>query len=201
MTLDATVRALLDDATPLVHKALQDNTLEMIVNAVKLPVSDLLQRAYEVGFREGLAARPGTESFGAAMEVGSRDWNGDFEPEGRAPMTSATPSPHAAPAEESSAPNQEGTLASAPGNDSPAELDWGAPSDHERPGRSARSRQTASLRIFPHATIATLRERIVDTFGLERFDIEVVITRPGDKARRQLKGSVKLSKYLLEREG
>lgn len=201
MSMEGTVRALLDDATPLVQRALQDKALEVIVSAVKLAVRDLLQRAYEVGFREGLAARPSAESPSVSMEVDATDSDGDFEPEGREPVVSATPSPEPVQGEESSAPNQEGVYASAPVGDSRVELDWGAPADREPAGRGARNRHAASLRIFPHATIATLRERIIDTFGLDRFDIEVIITRPGDKARRQLKGSVKLSKYLLEREG
>ncbi|MBX3202578.1 MAG: hypothetical protein KF894_30910 [Labilithrix sp.] len=52
-------------------------------------------------------------------------------------------------------------------------------------------------RIFPHASVGTLRQRIVDVFDLTRFDIDVIVCRKGDRARRQLKATVKLSKYLL----
>lgn len=52
--------------------------------------------------------------------------------------------------------------------------------------------------IMPHATIATLRKRIVHMFDLERFDVDVVICRRGDRDRRQLKGSARLALYRRE---
>lgn len=55
-----------------------------------------------------------------------------------------------------------------------------------------------SQRIFPHASVGTLRQRIVDVFDLSRFDIDVIICRKGDRARRQLKATVKPSKYLVK---
>jgi hypothetical protein len=53
--------------------------------------------------------------------------------------------------------------------------------------------------IMVHATIATLMRRIERTFALERFDIDVIVCRRGDRDRRQLKSSVRLRNYLKER--
>jgi hypothetical protein len=52
--------------------------------------------------------------------------------------------------------------------------------------------------ILPLATIGTLRHRIVRTFDLERFDIDVVICRSGDPDRRQLRSSARLGLYRRE---
>ncbi len=54
--------------------------------------------------------------------------------------------------------------------------------------------------ILPLATIGTLRRRIIRTFDLERFDIDVVICRSGDADRRQLKSSARLGLYRREEE-
>ena len=45
---------------------------------------------------------------------------------------------------------------------------------------------------------ATLRRRVFKTFDLERFGIDVVICRRGDRERRQLLGDVRLGKYKRE---
>jgi hypothetical protein len=52
--------------------------------------------------------------------------------------------------------------------------------------------------ILPHATVGTLRRRIVRMFDLERFEIEVVICRSGDPDRRQLQNRVRLKAYRRE---
>jgi hypothetical protein len=52
--------------------------------------------------------------------------------------------------------------------------------------------------ILPHATIGTLRRRIIRTFDLERFEIDVVICRSGDPDRRQLQNRVRLKAYRRE---
>ncbi|MCC6526651.1 MAG: hypothetical protein IT373_28645 [Polyangiaceae bacterium] len=51
--------------------------------------------------------------------------------------------------------------------------------------------------ILPHATVGKLRDRIVEVFGLERYDIEVKLYRKSG-GERQLKASVRLRKYLLQ---
>jgi hypothetical protein len=52
--------------------------------------------------------------------------------------------------------------------------------------------------ILPHATVGTLRRRIIRTFDLERFEIDVVICRSGDPDRRQLQNRVRLKAYRRE---
>jgi hypothetical protein len=46
--------------------------------------------------------------------------------------------------------------------------------------------------------VGTLRRRIIRTFDLERFDIDVVICRSGDPDRRQLRSSARLALYRRE---
>jgi hypothetical protein len=89
------------------------------------------------------------------------------------------------------------TSPDASGEPAAAALEWGRdePSEIVVPRRRESPRDTGALRIFPHATVGTLLQRIHDYFGLERFDIDVVVCRKGDRARRQLKKSVRLAKY------
>jgi hypothetical protein len=49
--------------------------------------------------------------------------------------------------------------------------------------------------ILANAKVGTLRRRIIRMFDLERFAIEVVICRNGDRERRQLKSTARLSLY------
>ncbi len=59
--------------------------------------------------------------------------------------------------------------------------------------------ETPVLRpILANAMVGTLRRRIIRTFDLERFDIDVVICRSGDPDRRQLKSSARLGLYRRE---
>ncbi len=52
--------------------------------------------------------------------------------------------------------------------------------------------------ILANAMVGTLRRRIIRTFDLERFDIDVVICRAGDPDRRQLRSSARLASYRRE---
>ncbi len=61
--------------------------------------------------------------------------------------------------------------------------------------------ETPLLRpILANAMVGTLRRRIIRTFDLERFDIDVVICRSGDPDRRQLKTSARLASYRREEQ-
>lgn len=60
------------------------------------------------------------------------------------------------------------------------------------------NRAPPNLKVRTSLTVGGLRDRVVKVFGLERFDIDVVVCRKGDRSRRQLKSSVRLSKYLVE---
>jgi hypothetical protein len=52
--------------------------------------------------------------------------------------------------------------------------------------------------ILANAMVGTLRRRIIRTFDLERFDIDVVICRGGDPDRRQLRSTARLALYRRE---
>jgi hypothetical protein len=176
MSMESTLQALLVEAIP--------------------PLRGALQRAFETGYREGLA------STGAAREAapfdGTRapiaaappaadtellDWDDDLEP-----VDSAPP-----PASQDMARDDDSSPADGIAETRPA-VDWGSGQRDRSPGRVEAPRAG----IFPHASVGTLRARIIEFFGLERFQIDVVICRKGDRTRRQLKQSVKLSKYLVE---
>jgi len=131
----------------------------------------LLQQAYDRGFREALG------SAGQAAVTPP--------PVEQPDPPVAAPVPIAAPVEW--AGRVEKDADDPPG----AEEDEGEddPSAEETP---------APRPILANAMVGTLRRRIIRTFDLERFDIEVVICARGDAARRQLKSSVRLVKYRRE---
>lgn len=175
MTMDSTLQALLTEATPAIWGA--------------------LQRAFEAGYREGLASTGSTReseaSHGApaaigadpfGLSAGSADADDDLEP-----LDSAAPPPNDDTAQEDSSPSAIGA------DESPRAVDWGGGTRDRARARA----QAPRAGIFPHATVGTLRSRIIDFFDLDRFSIDVVICRKGDRTRRQLKQSVKLSKYLV----
>lgn len=145
----------------------------------------LLDEAYQRGYRNGLAS--------ASLHAGA---TASAPPcEAPAPM----PGP-IWPDDDPSDDDVEGDAAEAEAErDEEAELETSEAQavgdSSERPfGRRAEPRPIAS-----RATIATLRARIVEHFGLERFDVEVVLCRKGDAKRRQLKSNVRLAKYLVSK--
>ncbi len=128
-------------------------------------IRPLLRQAYDRGFREALASAG--------------------QPPMPAPAAAAAPpAPEAiaAPVEWAANPESEADEASN------AEGDEGE--DGADPAEALAVRP-----ILPLATIGTLRRRIIRTFDLERFDIDVVICRSGDVDRRQLKSSARLGLY------
>ncbi len=141
-------------------------------------VRPLLQQAYERGFREALA--------GAGRPV---------EAEAPAPVPvelppAATPAPAAPPVTWAPAPSSGADGPRADGG----EDDGGDESaEEERAGDAPAPRP-----IQPNAKVGTLRRRIIRTFDLERFDVDVVICRSGDPDRRQLKSSARLASYRRE---
>lgn len=128
----------------------------------------LLRQAYDRGFREALAA--------AGQPV--------VAPPTEPPPAPAAPAPIAAPVEWVG-----GT-------------EWGPddpPDDAGDEGEDAAAGETPVPRpILANAMIGTLRRRIIRTFDLERFDIDVVICRTGDPDRRQLKSTARLGLYRRE---
>jgi len=77
----------------------------------------------------------------------------------------------------------------------PLDVEWDEQAEEADDGAA---HGTAVRPIWPHATIGTLRKRIYRTFGLERFDIDVVICRHGDRDRRQLKATARLALYRTD---
>lgn len=178
MTIDATLEALLEDAKPGLHDAIRT----------------VLRRAYDAGYREALATAHGAPAQPAAPlatplaapvppAVQAPPDDDDLEPEDAPPSAVGR-------ALEGAADDPEED------DDPTPPVDWGTrepqlDAEPEPEPRVARP-------IFPHATVGTLRRRIATMFDLERFDIDVVICRKGDPKRRQLKQTVKLSRYLVE---
>ena len=136
-------------------------------------VRQLLRQAYDRGFREALAT--------AGQPVLPSP----------APTSAPPPAPQPAPAV---APSPvEWVDEHAEGADDAPDADG---DDDEESSGPVEMR--AIRPILPHATVGTLRRRIIRTFDLERFDIEVVICRPGDTDRRQLRSSARLGLYRRE---
>lgn len=137
----------------------------------------VLRKAYELGYREGLAQAPRMEAPPVAPA---------------APATGDPPGPEADPAELELELEPED-----PGDAPPAPppVDWG--STDAPPSEHPHAQSDGPRPIFPHASVGTLLARIYEHFVLDRFDIDVVICRKGDRSRRQLKKSVKLGKYAV----
>lgn len=138
----------------------------------------LVAKAYERGFREGLSTAGAPVPI-VAVATAAVPQAPPAPPVVReitgAPI--AVPVPHDEP--ESAGVNWTEGDDSAP-DDEPAEADAPRP-------------------IMVHATIGTLLRRIERTFALDRFDIDVVVFRRGDREKRQLKANVRLKNYVRER--
>lgn len=192
MSIEAMLDALAEDATASLREA--------------------LRRAYETGYREGLATH-GAVTHAAGPSPGDGDpeigVRADEDVEPVEDEEAAIGPVVKWPAAEHEDEDLESEAAGEPGSRenlaprAPA-VDWGAGSDgpESEPPESQEDDggmiEVMLKPIFPHATVGTLRERIFKYFALERFEIDVVICRKGDRNRRQLKSTVRLSKYLLE---
>ncbi len=187
--------------------------LESLSEEASASVLAIVKRAYEIGYREGLAARAAVAGALPSQE-GEHALVGDAA---HAP-TLSRPAPVAFPEDDADdvvdAVYEEDA-------DEPEDEDdgdeQGGPDDAEPSGegdpvapavRWARSpREDAERRPPEHmakpihaaTTVGRLKHRIFRVFGLERFDIDVIICRKGDRDRRQLKSNVRLSKYFVDR--
>jgi hypothetical protein len=142
-------------------------------------VRPLLRQAYERGFREALA--------GAGQPVAAAP---------PAPMEQPappTPAPVATPV-----PSRVEWVARPMGGAGGAPDVQGGDGDE---GEDDDAGETPVPRpILANAKVGTLRRRIIRTFDLERFEIDVVICRSGDPDRRQLRSSARLGLYRREEE-
>lgn len=150
-----------------------DAFIEGLSDEAREAMRVLLRRAYDCGFREALAS-VGQPAMTAAVAA-------PVEPP--EPASAPVPAPIAAPF-----PVQWAGCAQEVAEDPSAgdEGDEGEDDDEEA---------DALRPIMPHATIGTLRRRIVRMFDLERFEIDVVICRAGDPDRRQLQNRARLKLY------
>lgn len=195
MTFENTLRQLLVDAAPQVRSAVKDALVGALLDDQRSVLFEMLRKAYEIGYREALANQPSATRENSSTKADDDDLEPD-DPDDGAP--SVPPDPD----------DVEGADGDAavrfPGSDG-KDVDWDALSQAEGAARgatpSAVRREPTPLRVRSSLTIGSLRNRIVKAFELERFDIDVVICRKGDKSRRQLKSSVRLAKYELEDGG
>jgi hypothetical protein len=195
MNYESTLRALLEDAGPALRNTVKDALVRGLLDDQRSVLFDVLRKAYDLGYREALAKQPSRhqpESPGVTS-----DDEDDLEPENTDDgVPSVPPDPEDVEDDEGDArdpplaPKAEGQ-----------EVDWSAlGQSDDSPGEAARQRVQRPpplLRVRSSLTIGSLRNRVVKLFELERFDIDVVICRKGDKSRRQLKSSVRLAKYEL----
>jgi hypothetical protein len=206
MSAEETLRALLSGTVDVVRRSLRDSTAEALVEDYSDALRKVLRQAYEVGYREGLASAGRPSDAGAPLRdevlpiaVAGESTPATAEGDDLEPETeNGASGPDSPPIEADDLEHDEPqTSPDASAEPAPAPLDWDGEEATavvvER--RRESPRDTGSLRIFPHATVGTLLQRIYDYFGLERFDIEVIICRKGDRDRRQLKKSVRLAKY------
>ncbi len=146
-----------------------DAFLDELSEEARAEMRVLLRKAYETGFREALA---GTGQAAVA------------------PTEAEPAAAHASAAAPSAVPvawerKVEDSPAVALGDD----VDDGEDDDDDAEEASA------PRPILANAKVGTLRRRIIRTFDLERFEIDVVICRSGDPDRRQLKSSARLGLY------
>jgi hypothetical protein len=196
VSLEATLSMLLDDATPALRETLRE----------------AVRRAYETGYREALA------SAGAARAVDPLPIAAPTEQVSARTETPALPLGEPADPVEVALPPME--LFAAPDDDCDVEpegaaappidlamLDdamleddpWDdAPSRPSNPSSDTRRAMPEVTPVRPNLTIGKLRTRIVRQFGLERYNIDVVVCRAGDSRRRQLRADRTLRTYLLE---
>ncbi len=141
----------------------------------------LLRRAYDTGFREALA------SAGQA--------------EVAAPVAAVAPGSAPAPAPASIAAPVKWAGGAGEGGEDPFGDDAGEDEDEDEDDDEAAAGEAPAQRpILPHATIGTLRRRILSTFDLGRFAIDVVICREGDPEKRQLQNRARLKLYRREEQ-
>ncbi|MBZ0119546.1 MAG: hypothetical protein K8H88_21325 [Sandaracinaceae bacterium] len=161
-----------------------DGYIDGLAEEANDTVRQLLRQAYEHGFRQALA----TSGLGVAAEAVPGPLTRDTEP----PAAELAPNGRAIAWIDDALPDLDPERSESP---SSVGLDWGEEDDDEEPQAAA----VPVIRpILPHATVGTLRKRIVRMFDLERFDIDVVICRRGDAARRQLKSTARLRLYLRD---
>lgn len=150
------------------------SVIDALFNEVSPAMRDALQRAYELGYREALASAPAPTGATAGADVTR--------------LASEAP-----PSLEVASPQ-------------PTILDWDQDSveddddENDAPGADGapKPRRRRRVGILASSTVGALEAKIRKEFRLERFDIEVLIVRAGDKERRRLSSNVRLGAYAVE---
>lgn len=150
--------------------------MDSLFDEVGPPMRDALRRAYELGYREGIASVPGRRDQAPAEAADIARLATDGEPQDSAKGSRAD-EPVFMTWEE-------------------AESDDDATDDDAEEGGQRRKRRRVG--IFASSTVGMLRAKIQKMFRLERFAIDIVIIRAGDKERRQLPSHVRLEAYAVE---
>ncbi len=158
---------------------------------------NVLKKAYEHGYREGLAASgqavPALHPTAPVVQVALPSADG--------PSISAEPADDdidwLEDVEEDSPPTASPGVEPRPATSatSPQSVSWDGGEDPEE------ERTTAPEPLRPisaGATVGTLKARIMKHYALDRFIVDIIVCRKGDKDRRQLKSNVRLSKYVVK---
>jgi hypothetical protein len=179
-----------------------DNKLDALLSNVTPALRDTLRAAYDLGYREALAA---AASLRGADRKGGADENGDAVEVEPASTEDSPANAHAEGTSDSDAPDASDSGSSTEETSGGvAAVDWSGSAsastgeDREHATADGAAKKAPLLRILPHATVGTLLDRIRYHFDLARFDVDVIICRKGDRDRRSLKSSVRLSKYEVE---
>lgn len=173
----------------------RDGALDGLFAEATPTLRTLLRRAYELGYRDAIADAPPLTSPGDG-QAAVRDGVGE-------PAFNTLPAPT-----ENSAPGVERLAANTPPSTpqvtgSPPLLEWDNDSVHDDDdddvrGHDGTRRHRRKVGIRATSTVGALKTKIHSRFRLNRFDIDVVIIRAGDKSRRQLPSHVALSAYARE---
>ncbi len=151
-----------------------DKKLDALQSNVTPALRDALRTAYDLGYREALAA--GAVLHGSTTQARDGEDDVDVEPQPGGHENAMLETDHveggtAGPDESVSVPpvglGESGTVVDWSGSGA-AIVDTDEVADHT-------TKKAPLLRILPHATVGTLWDRIMYHFDLARFDIEVVI--------------------------
>lgn len=166
--------------------------IEALLGEVTPTLRDLLRRAYELGYREAIAHAP---------------VSGDPAPNVAQAQDEMPPSTGIDRLASDVAPSTPAPVASA----APAIFRWDEDSvvddddddgDNEdeptEDGNDGPRRKRKRVGIRPSSTVGSLKTKIEKEYRLDRFAIDVVLVRAGDRDRRQLPSNAQLGAYLRE---
>lgn len=166
-----------------------DSILDSLGDEAARSLRGVLKKAYEQGYREGLAAS-GQVGSAPVLAVGASS-------AADGPAISATPIDD--DSDWLDDVEEDGPATTRVGVDNlPAQI-AGPPVSWSDDDDEVKTIAADPLRpISAGATVGTLKARIMKHYALDRFIIDIIVCRKGDKDRRQLKTNVRLSKYVVK---